>query len=707
MKMDDNIKSLFEPRSVAVIGASTHTSKIGYKLLENITDCGFEGKIYPVNPKGGKILGLPVYKSICDAETEIDIACIAVPSQFVFDSVRECAEKKVRNLVIITSGFSEIGNREEENRIRDFARENKMRILGPNIFGIYSAKQKLNATFGPKNILPGMVSIITQSGAIGIAMIGRTALENIGLSSIISVGNKSDIDEADLLEYLICDEATKLILMYIEGIKDGVRFIDAVRRATRVKPVIVIKSGRSARGAMAAASHTGSLAGADQIFDAIMRQCGVIRAESIEEAFDWCIVLTSSPPLHGENSVIVTNGGGIGVLATDACEKYGIKLFDNASVLAEAFRGSVPEFGSTKNPVDLTGQATENDYRNALLAALKSPEFHSVISLYCETAMMDDRSLSTMLEDISARYRSKKPIVFSLFGGAKVNNCVEYVRRRGIPAFTGVYNTVSALASVFHTKKAMEHVSEEIAEISIDTEKADKVIDMVLDDGRNFLLSHEAKDLMQASDIPVAESYVAKNIEQAIEYAGKIKYPVVLKVVSRDILHKSDAGGVALHLDNRQEVIDAYEAILHNCYRYNKNARIDGIEVCRMVLPGVEVITGARRDRVFGPVVMFGLGGIYVEVMKDVTFRSLPLSRREANEMISEIKSYPILLGVRGEESRDISAILDTIIKVSNLLLKCDRITDIEVNPLVAYEQGQGCLAVDARILVSGRSKQP
>jgi len=707
MKTSPNgMRSLFEPERVAVIGASADPSKIGHKILDNIIAGGYQGEIHPVNPRGGKILGCSVAKSIKDVEPGVDVVCVATPAKAVFDVVSECADQGAKNVILITSGFSEIGNIEEENRIAALAKERRVRLLGPNVFGIFSSRSRLNATFGPKNVLPGKLGIISQSGAIGIAMIGRTAAEKIGLSAIISVGNKCDIDEADLLEYLIDDPFTKVIMMYIEGVKDGVRFIEMVRRAAKVKPVVVIKSGWSQRGAVAAASHTGSLAGSDEIFDSLMRQCGVLRAETIQEAFDWSVYLADAPIPAGENCVIVTNGGGIGVMATDACEKCGVRLLDDLPLLEQTFGETVPAFGSVKNPVDLTGQADAGNYDRALERALGQDEIHSVISIFCETAVMDGPGLTRILAEKSRRFREKKPWVLSLFGGIALKSSEDELKDRGVPVYPDVYRAVSSLGALMFCHRFRERKREVYEDPDIDLERIGNVVEKARSEGRGFLLAREAAIVMQAIELPIPPSVVVKTEKEAIAFSEeKIGYPVVLKVVSRDILHKSDAGAVALDLDDREELIQAYQAILQNCRSFNPKVRIEGVEVSRMVPKGVETIIGARRDKTFGPIVMVGLGGIYVEVMKDVAFRGLPLSRREASEMVGAIRSYPLLLGVRGEKRKDIPVILDTIMKVGALIAKCRDITDVEVNPLMVYEQGEGCTAVDARILIA-RSRE-
>lgn len=699
MEKKTNIEYLFEPRSVAVIGASQNKAKIGYRIVENIVSHGYQGAIYPVNPKGGNVLGNKIYPELSQIPGEVDLAVIAIPARFVFDAVKDCAEKGVKHLVIITSGFSEVGNTQEENKIVQFAREHGMRVLGPNIFGIYSSAVSLDATFGPGGILPGHVAIVTQSGALGIAMIGKTTAELLGLSALVSVGNKSDIEESDLLEYLAKDDATKVILLYIEGVKQGDRLVEMLKQVTRKKHVIVVKAGRSKRGAMAAASHTGSLAGTDEIFDSVMRQCGVLRAESVQEAFDWARFLADSPLPKGREAVIITNGGGIGVMTTDACEKYGVDLYDDQKTLKETFSKVMPDFGSSKNPVDLTGQATVQDYERAMEAALANDEMHAVLSLYCETALFDAEELAPVLKKEYRRYRGKKPIVLSLFGGATVESITRELRNEGIPVFSDVYDAVSCLGALYRSWRNLNAPVESAEKVEIDTGAVETILDRARAEKRRSLLANEARGMAEILGLDTPQALLATNLDEAVQAAKQIGYPVVMKIVSKDIIHKSDAGGVALDLVNKEEVVDAYQAIMRSCRSYKKGAVIQGVEVVEMVRPGVETIIGARQDGSFGPIVMFGLGGIYVEVMKDVSFRAAPISHKEANDMIAGIRSYPLLLGVRGEKRKDIDAIAKVAIKLGNLVERCRDITDIEINPLIVYDHGKGVKAVDIRVL--------
>jgi acetyl coenzyme A synthetase (ADP forming)-like protein len=700
----ENIKYLFEPRSLAIIGASRDKNKIGYAVLHNVLAGGYAGKIYPVNPSGGQIEGIPVFRSILDIDDAIDMACLTLPAKLIYDSIVSCAEKEVKNAIIISSGFSEIGNFTEEKKIVDYARSRGMRILGPNVFGIYSSQVSLNATFVSGDIPPGHLAMITQSGALGLTLVGQASVENIGLSAIISVGNKSDIDESDLLTYLGDHETTRIILMYIEGIRNGEKFIKAVRKTALKKPVLVIKSGRSEKGARAAASHTGSLAGSDEVFDDLIRQCGALRAESTKEAFNWGMFLLANPLPGGGNVVIITNGGGAGVMAADACEKYGINLYDDPQELKRVFSPVIPAFGSAKNPIDITGQATASDYTKAFAAALADDNIHTVFGIYCETALSSNADLETIIENNFQQYKARgKLIVFSLFGGQQTADYVTAAKKRGIPVSDDVYGTASSLGAMYRYKEYLgsHSVTDKMADTALNTAPLTAIVSDVKKKGRFFLLAHEAQEIMDLAGIAIPKSIQARTVKEAVEAAVAIGYPVVMKVVSKDIIHKSDAGGIALNLENEGEVVDAYGAILRNCKEHVPGAVIEGVDISEMVKPGTELIVGARRDNIFGPIIMIGLGGIYVEVMKDVSFRSLPVSARDIISMIKELRAYPLLLGVRGEKTKDIAAVVNIIVILGAIISHCPEISDIEINPLVVYEQGDGVRAVDIRIILT------
>ena len=554
----------------------------------------------------------------------------------------------------------------------------------------------------------GHLAMITQSGALGLTLVGQASVENIGLSAVISVGNKSDIDESDLLSYLCDHETTRVILMYIEGIRDGEKFIQAVRKTTLKKPVVVIKSGRSEKGARAAASHTGSLAGSDEVFDDVINQCGALRAESTKEAFNWAMLLMGNPLPKGGNTVIITNGGGAGVMATDACEKYGINLYDDPQNLKSVFSSVIPSFGSTKNPIDITGQATAADYTKAFDAALASDTIHTVFGIYCETALSPSVDLVTIIEKNFLKYKSKgKLMVFSLFGGQQTADYVVSAKKKGVPVSDDVYDTASSLGAMYRYKEYLGSHSDvdKVSDITLDTASITAVVADARKKGQFFLLADEAQKIMKLAGIPIPKSIQSQTIKGAVEAAAVIGYPVAMKVVSKDIIHKSEAGGIALNLENEGEVVDAYGAIMRSCKAYASYAIIDGVDISEMVKPGIELIVGARIDQTFGPTIMIGLGGIYVEVMKDVSFRSLPITAEDTINMIKELHAYPLLLGVRGEKMKDVTVVMNVITILGVILRHCQGISDIEINPLVVYEQGEGVKAVDIRVILAKNEK--
>ncbi|RLE93975.1 MAG: acetyl CoA synthetase [Thermoprotei archaeon] len=448
-----NIKYLFFPKSVAVIGASRSPGKIGHEILRNIIEYGYEGKIYPVNPKADEILGLKCYKSILEIPEPVDLAVISIPAKYVPVALEECGKKGVKAAAIISSGFKEIGNVELENKIVEIARKYGIRFIGPNIFGVFSAPSKLNATFGPTKVLPGKIAFITQSGALGIALMGWTIFAGIGLSAVVSLGNKADVDEADLLEYFVDDEHTKVVLIYMEGLDNGRRFMEAAAKCSLKKPIIVIKAGRSERGARAVASHTGSLAGSDVFYDVAFKQCGVLRALNVEEAFDWARAFTALPEPKGDNVVIITNGGGIGVMATDACSDYGLNLMEFPEDLMNEFRKCMPPFGSPKNPVDLTGQAAYDEYAKALEVALSDDRIHSIILLFCQTAVVDPPKLSEVIADVVKKHGSRKPVVACYIGGEECQKGMKILEQNGIPSYPTPERAVLALAAVYRWVK--------------------------------------------------------------------------------------------------------------------------------------------------------------------------------------------------------------------------------------------------------------
>ncbi len=701
------MERLFNPRSVAVVGASPNPGKIGHKILDNILEGKFEGEVYPVNPRGGEIRGLEVFSKVEDIPGAVDLAVLAVPAARTMEAVEDCCAKGVKFALTIASGFSEIGKREEEKQLVVHARSHGMRVLGPNMFGIYSSAPSLNATFGPGRIQAGGVAIISQSGALGLSMIGRTAIENLGLSTIVSLGNKADVSEVEILEYLSRDSATQVIFIYLEGVREGENFLAALRQATGRKPVVIIKSGRSERGAAAAASHTGSLAGSDRVFDDLVRQCGAIRAESIDEAFNLCRFLSSVPGAPCYNTLIITNGGGMGVLATDAAEKYRLPLYDEPGVLKEHFLKKIPEYGSARNPLDLTGEAGPEDYERALKTALELSDVKAVIALYCETAVFDADALADIfLRQFSAFREAGRPLVFSTMGGEATERAAARLRDSRIPVFSDVYSAVRCMGALHQYATVPGAVPQQGDRSDVPVELIERIAADVARVPRYFLLADEAAEVLGGAGIPMPQRAVVRTAAEAVQAARSTGYPLALKIVSKDILHKSDVGGVALGIENEKELIDGYEGILGNVRSRQPGAEIHGVELSAMVSPGIELIVGARRDPVFGPVVMAGLGGVYVEVLQDVAFAGAPVTRDQVYGMIRRLRCFPLLMGVRGESRKEIELLIDVIRKLGEIVARCPGIADIEINPLFIYDEGDGIRAVDARILLSATTSE-
>lgn len=700
--MNDKIlNGLLRPESLAIVGASNTPGKIGYTVLHNLIESGYQGKIYPINPATPEILGLKTYSSVLEVPYPIDAAVVIVPAKLVNQVTEECGQKGVKGLMVITSGFSEIGRRDLENEFVATAHRYGMRIIGPNIVGVLSNSDKMNASFAPFLPLAGKASLVSQSGALLIAIDAATYTRRVGFDKLISIGNMADVDIADLVTWLDEDKNTSCITLYIEGFKDGRNFITASRKAK--KPIIGLKAGVSAHGAAAAASHTGSLAGAAKVYGAAFQQAGVIQASDLNNLFDRTLALSLQPPMQGDNLLVITNGGGVGVLATDAAERYGLPLkFAPADVQAE-LKKYMPEFGSAKNPVDLTGMAGNDWYSNSVRYSIAHPWVNGLAVLYCETAMTNPmeiaQSIKRALDDAGIK---DKPVTVSFVGGEKSEEAMAWLVEKGIPAYPAPDLAVNSMASLREYAKVKEMPIEK--EIKCDFKTKEKVLLIIAQarsDGRDSLTEIEAKQIFEAYKLPVAQTYLAMSENEAIQLAQKIKYPVVMKIVSPDILHKSDAGGVKVNIKDESSAREAYRTILANAKAYKADANIHGIAVQEMAPWGTEVIMGSVNDPTFGPTVMFGLGGIFVEVLKDVTFRVAPVSNEQAVRMLSEIRGAPILSGVRGEAQRDLQALADTVCLYSAMIMDlADEISESDANPILVYEEGKGLKVVDARIIL-------
>ncbi|NMD27686.1 MAG: CoA-binding protein [Chloroflexi bacterium] len=699
--VDPILTGLLKPRSIAIIGASATPGKIGNTVIRNLIESEYKGGVYPVNPTAVEILGFKCYPAVTDIPYVVDAAVITVPAKFVLEATKQCGEKGVKGLNIITSGFAEVGEVELEHEIVRVAQSYGMRVLGPNIVGTLSNSDKMNASFAPFLPLPGKASLVSQSGALLIAMDAASYTRRVGFDKMVSIGNMADVDFAELISYLSDDPDTNCLALYVEGLRDGPAFIEAARKCK--KPIVVLKSGVSAHGAAAAASHTGSLAGAAKIYSTAFRQAGVTQATDLNDLFDRTLALSLQPRMKGENLLILTNGGGVGVLATDSAEKYGLPLHFAPADVQEEMKKHMPDFGSAKNPVDMTGMAGNDWYYETTRSAYSHPWVDGLVVLYCETAITEPEQIAdAILRGWRDSGISDKPITVSFVGGERSDKAMAWLVERGIPAYNAPDVAVKAIATLRDDQRMQElNHNGSYEPGNIDPGAARAIIAAARAKGRDALTEVEAKQVFSLYGLPVTATELASTEEEAVRLAEKIGFPVVMKIVSPDILHKSDAGGVKVNIKSAEQAKDAYRTILENTHNYKADAFIEGIAVQEMAPWATEVIIGSVNDNTFGPTVMFGLGGIFVEVLKDVTFRVAPITEEEALGMQDEIRSAAILNGTRGESPRDKAALAKVLAAYAHMIYDLkDEVAESDANPVIVYENGQGVKVVDARIIL-------
>lgn len=695
------LEGLIRPKSIAIIGASSHPGKIGYSVVQNLIQGGYQGKLYPINPTANEILGIKAYPTISSVPVDIDAAIITIPAKQVLEVTEECGKKGVKGLMIISSGFSEIGQKDLEYDLVKTAKQYGTRILGPNIVGVLSNTNKMCASFAGTLPLPGKAALISQSGALLVAIDASTFIRGIGFNELVSIGNMSDVNFADLIGWFDEDEMTNCIALYMESINNGQNFIETCRKSK--KPIIVLKAGSSERGAAAAASHTGSLVGVSKIYSAAFEQAGVIQASDVNNLFDRTLALTLQPPMPGDHLAILTNGGGVGVLAADAAERFGIPVPVIPKEIQDNLKNYMPEYGSAKNPVDLTGMADYERFYQTSRLTFSHSWVDGLIVLICETQLLDP------MEIVQGIYRAieetgikDKPVAISVVGGDRAQNATRWLVNHGIPAYNSpdlAVNAIAALRDYARFHEMPYEISESYDEI--DSKTARSVIEFARDQGRVALTEIESKQIFTAYQLPVTRTCLAKTEEEAIALAHEVGFPVVMKIVSPDILHKSDAGGVKVNIKNDKAAREAYRTILKNACEYKSEADIQGVAVQEMAPSGTEVIIGSVNDPTFGPTIMFGLGGIFVEALKDVTFRVAPVSVRQAEKMLDEIRSAPILRGTRGEAPRDRKALAGIIYRYSHMIYDLgDEIFETDANPCLVYEEGKEIRIVDARIIL-------
>ncbi len=696
------LKSLFKPSSVAVVGASKEPGKVGYEVLKNILACGYKSEVYPVNPTADGILGLKCYPDIAALPEAVELGVIAVPAPVVPRIVEEAGKRGIKVLIIISAGFKEIGREgaKLEAEVVELSKRYGVRVLGPNCLGVIDTHTPLNATFAAQIPIKGKIAFVSQSGALCTAVLDWSLEEGIGFSKIVSLGNRADIDESDLLLALAEDEATRVILLYLEGVERGEKFLEAARKVTHIKPVVILKSGVTEAGARAVSSHTGSLTGSDMAFEVAFKKAGLIRVHTTEELFDLAEAFSTQPIPEGPNIAVITNAGGPGILAADACEKHGLKMAPIAAKVVGKLRERLPPAANFYNPVDVLGDATAERYRFALETVMGSEDVHSSIIIVTPQAMTQIEETAKAIAVVRQRF-SSKPLAGVFLGGPAMVGAIKILQEEGVPNYPFPERAVRSLSSLVQYSEYLKSPEARVTPLTgIDLESAATVVERVRKEGRTALTGLEAMEVVKAYGIPTPPVGVARARGEAVSLADQVGYPVVLKIESPQILHKTDIGGVKLNLRSPEEVEMSFTEVLENAHKYMPEAVIHGVTVQRMMPQGKEMIVGMVRDVTFGPLVMFGLGGVYVNFLRDVSYRLAPLTKEEALEMMSETKAYTLLRGIRGEARSDIEAVADVLLRVSQLVTDFVEVEELDINPLFVYEAGKGCMGIDIKITI-------
>ena len=712
--MNSGLEFLFNPKSIAIIGASATEGKVGHSVLRNAIESGFQrtGKLWPINPKENYIMGIKAYSTINAVPENVDMAVICIPARQVNQVAVECGKKSVRVLVVITAGFKEIGSEgaERERLLVNTCKKYGMRMLGPNCLGLITPS--VNVTFAASSPKKGNVAFLSQSGAMMTGILDWSATQPIGFSSFISLGNKSDIDVVDLIEYLGDDPNTGIILAYIEDNKDGPKFLEKVAIAAKKKPVIFLKSGRSAAGAQAASSHTGSLAGSDVAYDLAFKKVGALRAKTISDIFNLALVFSNLPLPGGDQFAIVTNAGGPGIIATDAFEENNLGLSRFSDNTLKKLRQGLPEEANVYDPVDIVGDATPDRYKFALETIFEEPDnicAGALIILTPQAQTQPDRVVDVLIE-VAKKYPSKL-LVGAFIGGQTLAGPLQKMVRNKIPCYPFPEEGIQALCGmVRYAKYKSIPLKDWPAPFKVNKSRVETILANVKAEKRKVLLNFENSEIFDAYGIANPPTILASTADKAAEAAEKIGYPVVLKIVSPQILHKSDIGGVKLNIKSKEEVIHAFVDIISNAKRFGPpNVQIYGVEVQKMINRAehkktTEIIIGMNNDMQWGPVLMFGLGGIYVNFLKDVSFElAYKFDKDDALNLMNRTRAFTILKGVRGEPPSNIDEIAEILVRISQLVKDFPEISEIDVNPLLAFEQKAGernCLAVDIKITI-------
>ena len=707
----EGIEYLLSPQSIAVVGASNRPGSLGLAIFRNLLDAAYQGILYPVNPKAKSIQGVKAYPNLVDIPDEVDMAVLIVPSEQVESVIELAARKGIKGVIVITAGFKEIGGHgvELEKKVQAMAKAHGIRMLGPNCLGVINTNKdvRMNATFSRLMPKPGNIALVSQSGAMCVAILDFAEGRNMGFSKFVSIGNKADVNEVDLLRYLRDDPDTKVIIMYLEDITDGHAFIDVAREITlgAGKPILALKAGRSPEGARAAASHTGSMAGSDTAYDAIFMQGGIQRVEGVSELFNYALAFSTQPLPKGSRIAIVTNSGGPGIMATDALIRPGITMAQLSEETKKKLREKLPPTASVNNPVDVIGDADAKRYEAAIRYTLEDENVDGAIVILAPAATTEIMETAKIVPRVAKDI--DKPILSSFMGLVDVSEGVRYLEQNGIPNYVfpeEASRTMAAMIKYSENMKPHEGRRREIFRLLEDQEKAAAVIAAKLSGRKEYFMTEkEAHELLMCYGFPLLKSRLVRDPSELASAIEEVGFPAVMKLDSPDILHKSDAGGVRLGIKSQEQAEKAFHEIIASAKRYRPSALIRGILLQQMAREGVEVILGSTRDPRFGPICMFGLGGIFVEALKDVTFRLAPMWETSAEIMVRSIRAYRVLQGIRGKPAADIKAAKLSILRLSAMVANHPEIAELDINPLILYPEGEGCVVADARIILSRR----
>ncbi len=703
----ETLLPIFFPKSVAVIGASRTPGKIGYEIIDNLMKSRFTGKIFPINPKADAVHGIKAYPSILDIEDAIDLAIICIPKEYVFEAVDQCGQKGVKGLITITAGFRETGEKglELEKQLIEKVETYGMRMIGPNCMGVINTHPdvRMNATFAYEEPLPGTIGFISQSGALGAAILSLARELNLGFSLFASIGNKANVSSNDLLELWERDERTKIILLYLENFGNPNRFTEIARRVTRKKPIIAVKSGRTIAGSRAAMSHTGAIAGADIASDALFEQCGVIRADSIEEMFDMAMAFISQPLPKGPRVAVLTNAGGPGIMATDMIVNSGLHMAELSMKTKETLRSFLPAEASVQNPIDMIASATTQDYVRALHLLHEDENVDSILIINVPPIMANPFEVAVEISHAVKGFR--KPVVGCFMGVERIFRELQRKEVDMIPLYPFPETAVQALWGITRYAILRDKPMDFPERFDVDVQSAREILERNWEENRRVLPSPEVQRLLNMYGIPFAPSYTVDVLEDAIMACRKLGYPVVMKIVSEKLVHKSDVGAVITDIRNDTEAVDSFLRLKDITQKFElDDARF---LIQRMIHAHTEIIVGASTDAIYGPLLMFGLGGIYVEVLKDVAIRVIPVTRTDVREMVRSIRAFPLLQGARGHKPVDIEIIEEVLLRIAQCMLDHPGIQEVEINPLLIGDGDPPICAVDARLILGNQPATP